>query len=259
MARTGPVQTNIPATGSFGGPPPDAPIEVAEPLAASTVDAMVDAANRNERALKPLKYEGSPRIEGSHPQGIRGLAAAAAKPERVRTHAPAASNSDSPSRGVPRPEADPKKVITGGFGDLGEAQYYALDGSELRELVRSLMDFLNQRLENDLRFAPAICYPRVTAKVTIEVSGYTQDKPFIIEKSITKNETPLEVVEATGAEATAFTLEEQRREFDDAGNAQDPPNRIREELGLTVPRKQIVRNGAMSHVVDRVPDRAELF
>ena len=230
-------------TGSFAPPPADAPREVARPLDPSVVDAQIAAARANERPLPPF----NPQPVSPPPP---------TKDDRVveaRSHQPAASNSDSPSRGVPRPILDPGKRITGGFGLNADQQYFPLDGSELRELVRGLLDQVNDRIANDLRFHLAITYPRVRARVVVEIEAYAKDQDFTIERIGVHDKTPLEVARQHG-DQIVFAVIAGRQEFTEEGAAQDPPNRIREELGLPIPRKQQVETPGGKMFVDRTAD-----
>lgn len=160
---------------------------------------------------------------------------------------------ESPARGLPKPTADPGKTITGGFGDTGEAQYYPLDGSEVRVLIDALMDDLHARLLDDLRFTMAITYPRVSARVIIEVQGFVDDQSFDIIKVMPPHaKTPLEVARARATEI-AFVIVAERVEMTADGTSVTPPNATREELGLVVPRKQAVETATGRQMVDVVP------
>lgn len=187
------------------------------------------------------------------PQGADlATAARAIGAQQQRSTHPAASNTDSPSRGIPRPISDPNKQITGGFGDAGDAQYYPLDGAELLQVVWGLMDGLAQRLVNDLRFSVAATYPRVAVRVQVVVEGYTVDVPIVIEKvALPWDKTPIEVAEKLGEEVV-FVVRERRREFASDGTVETPPNAMRAEVGAEIPRKQYVGTGNNRSVVDRV-------
>lgn len=163
---------------------------------------------------------------------------------------PAASDTESPSRGQPRPVDDPGKKITGGFGDAGEAQYFPLDGSELRELIYALMDQLHARLQDDLRFTMAICYPRVSARVVIEVEAHVADQSFDIPKvMVPYAKTPIEVARAHG-DQVVFALVAERVEMEADGTSITPPNQTRLDLGLTIPRKQAIETPTGRQLVD---------
>jgi hypothetical protein len=153
--------------------------------------------------------------------------------EQVGPKQPAASNTDSPSRGVPKPILDPGKQITGGWGHgaVGPAQYFALDGSELRTLIQTLWRDIEDRMSKDLRFMMAICYPRVMARVTVEVCGATPDAAI---------------------NDVAFTLES--RILDLMAMAVDdhetPADALRDQAGLTKPFKHLVQTSTGTIMVD---------
>lgn len=246
MAQFDPAQT----PGAFQAPPENAPRELSQPLDPALVQTQLDRARANEKALAPLKPQGAaPPI---------ALSEALTPRPADRSHQPAASQTDSPSRGIPQPIADPGKVITGGFGDAGEAQYYPLDGSELKELVRHLMDELNSRIEDDLRFHIAITYPRIRARVIIEVEGYAQEHGFQIQREIAREKTPVEIARLHG-DQVVFALVALRQEFDQEGTAENPPDRMRDELQIPKPRKQYVGTGMARSLVDTVEPAKELF
>src|SRR5262252_3924111 len=129
----------LPTEGMFGRPPAGAPYETTNSNVGPTAE-QIAAAHANERTLQPLVF-------GVVPRGViadQGPASAEAVLEQTfatppptsdprktmtpamtetpvpvedRSHQPAASSTDSPSRGVPRPITDTGKQITGGFGD----------------------------------------------------------------------------------------------------------------------------------------------
>jgi hypothetical protein len=251
---------NIPTEGAFTPPPVDAPYEVTQPvdngaLLAEAAQRRAAAAERlgisaDERSLAPLNPPGdrqSPQPPADLP--LRSAAPTAYVVPQTSNPMPAASGSDSPARGIPREITDPGKKITGGFGNTGEAQYYPLNGLELLVLVRSLMEQIDKRIENDLRFAMAITYPRVRARVVIEVDGYAESGDFAIEKVDVREKTPIEVARQYG-DRIAFAVVEKRQEFTDSGEVDAPPDLIRDELGLEKPRKQLIQMGAQRIVAD---------
>lgn len=146
-------------------------------------------------------------------------------------HQPAASTTDSPSRGVPKPIGDPGKQITGGWGE-SPSQYYALDGSELRTLIEGLMDDLKKQMTTDLRFSLALTYPQVRAKVTITIDGATADAGV----NDVKFDLPL---------ARIVTLE--TLILDDGVT---PPDALRDAVGLPKPYKHLVKTGAGKFFAD---------
>lgn len=270
---------NIPTEGTFGAPPPGAPQEVTQDLKPDLLAEQLARARSNERELPPLTF--SPGVPApiqpptplpaptgaatpaavestAPPSGIvltdapNTLAEAVAHrtgSALIQGHQPAASNTDSPSRGIPKPVTDPGKVITGGFGHAMEAQYFPLDGLELRKLTEQLLDQMREQIQNDLHFTVAICYPRVAVRLILEVSGYTQDEGFRIQKGVAHEKTPEDVATAAG---TPFqnVLVEQRREFDENNEPVDPPDRIRDSLGLRKPHKQQIETGGGKMIVD---------
>jgi hypothetical protein len=272
------------STGQAEGavPPPGAPHEVAQPLDDGLIADQLARAAANERELKPLVFNQTPRPSMDQP--TISAADALSSQRRIRQvkrhaqesdtpsqelvaapttqpvptgfvdpplpHQPAASDTDSPSRGIPKAIADPGKHITGGFGDAGQAQYYPLDGIELRELVYSLMDQIHARLADDLRFSMAICYPRVSARVEVIIDGYPVDVGFVIPQVMKPYEkTPLEVARSYGDEVV-FVVKAERVEMTADGESVTPPNLMRQELGLRVPRKQAIDTPTGRQLVD---------
>jgi hypothetical protein len=161
------------------------------------------------------------------------------------THFPAASNSDSPSRGQPRLAVAPGKAITGGFGDQASLEYFALTGKELLYLVQTLMDDLNARLVNDLRFSEALTYPQVSARVAIEITGFGRDDGFLIDKVLpaaheARTKTPTAIAREH-ADELCFVVLAERRETDEAGQPVEAPDAIRQALELPRPGKRQVR------------------
>ena len=165
---------------------------------------------------------------------------------------PAASNTDTPSRGQPAPIVDPGKRITGGFGDAVDAQYFPLDGSELLTLVKALMISLMDQLDHDLRFTLATCYPRVAARVNVEISCFATDQSFQVVRVLPPHEkTPIEIARQY-ADEVIFIVTAERVEMDAAGQSISPPNATRLELGLTVPAKTTIQTPGGRMVVDLV-------
>lgn len=263
--------------GSFGAPPPGAPHEVAQPISAEAERAMLAAARANEKELAPfnpqpfnpppipLSPSVTPVIEMSDtteellpsPPGSLILhdEPVGAPPPQKR---PAESDTDSPSRGIPRQILDPGKQITGGFGNLGEQQYFPMDGSELKVLVQKLLQDVRDRIENDLRFSIALTYPRVSARVIVEIDGYNMDKGFTVERIGADERTAIEVAKAN-ADKVCFVVQEFRREFDEQNEPENPPDRMRDELGLDKPRKQYIQSGAARILVDKPSDLGGSF
>lgn len=183
-------------------------------------------------------------------QAARKAETATAAPDEP--YRPAASDTDSPSRGVPRPVLDPGKQPTGGFGAVGEAQYFPMDGSELKLVVEGLLGTIAHRIQNDLRFSPAICYPRVRVRAEVIVESYAVD-PWIVPVVAKEHDrTPVDVAREYGHEVV-FVLVEQRQEFTKDGEIESPANAIRMEIGVTPPRKQMVEVPGGRMMVDVVP------
>jgi hypothetical protein len=166
-----------------------------------------------------------------------------------RARMPAASNSESPSRGILKdlvPDVQSRKAVTGGFGLSLEGQYNPLDGTELRELVLSMFDELVKSTENDLRFSMGLTYPRVQARVVIEIEGYAEDannsiriERVRVPKNAEKGATPKDVARSL-ADRVTFVVLAKRQEFTPDGESEMPPDEFREKLGLPVPRMTMV-------------------
>lgn len=237
-------------TGTFGAPPDHAPREVSSPNVGPTAD-QVAAMQRNERALQPLVYEARKPLDVPKQVVTPPPQRVTPPPDEHRSHQPAASNSDSPSRGMPRPITDPGKTITGGFGVSGPPQYYPLDGSELRVACEDMLEKIHARIQNDLRFHPAACYPRVRATLTLTIEAYAQEKSHEIKTEFDHSKTPEAVALEAGAVHSTFEVGEVIQEFDADGNPENPPDRVRDALGLEKPRKQFVEMAGGRVLVDR--------
>lgn len=159
----------------------------------------------------------------------------------ILPHQRAGSHTDSPSRGVPQPIADRGKQITGGFGDVGEAQYFPLTGIELRLVIEDLLAQLHARIQDDLRFSMASTYPRVSAEVAITITGYAMDNSMQIVKRMRPHErTPIDVARAH-ADEICFIITAEHVEMTDSGESITPPDQVRHELGVEIPRKRAVK------------------
>lgn len=154
---------------------------------------------------------------------------------------PAQSDTDSPSRGMPTAVADPGKRVTGGFGDVGDAQYFPLTGLEVRAIVESQLTELLARIKDDLRFSIAQVYPRVNVRCAIEVECFVQDSTFSIVKKLipAHTKTPLDVARQHAQEC-CYVMEEAHVEMTDDGESVTPPNAARLAHGLSVPAKHAV-------------------
>jgi hypothetical protein len=249
-----PTITQAPAGGVSSYKPVDVPLRkrLRRPGSAGAVaPPSVETAQVETVAQEPPPEPAAETGSGAPPSAIDVAPAPAELPPPL-PHQKAASNTDTPSRGLPRASADPNKTITGGFGDVGEAEYFPLDGNELRTLIEALMDGLYARIQDDLRFSIAAVYPRVAARVIIEVNCHAHDQSFQIEKRLVPphEKTPLDVARRFGDEVV-FCVVAERVEMDEHGNSLHPPNATRMELDLAVPRKQFVQNGAGRMLVDR--------
>ncbi len=267
------ADTNIPATGGIGiAPPPGAPTdEVSMPLQPQLIAEQAAKARQNERQLEPLTYpQQTPQTESN---GVVAASGAVQEPKPVqaasgqlpktfqmakadpKSEFPAGSNSDSPTRGlpgtapVPAARATSPLTVIGGFGE-SEAEYFPLDGRELKTLVEQLLDELHARITNDLRFSVAVTYPRVSAKLQLIVEGEADDQAFMVERvMVPHDKTPLDVAQAF-ADSVSFVVRAQRREFDDKGDVESPADSLRDELGLPKPRKHSVGTGVGRTMVD---------
>jgi len=208
----------------------------------------------------PVSPFHDPMISGDVDQLVDVLPELTAE-DRLRM--PAASNSETPSKGLlPSlvPDTMPDKfdgISRGGFSDVNDAQYFPLTGEELRELVCALADTLIAQVRNDLRFSLALTYPRVRAVLRLEVEGAAEDKDggFVIEKVFapkagTPGGTALEIARQR-ANQVCFVIQAVRQEFSEDGQSDQPPDAIRDELGLSRPRKTIIQGqGGQQFMVD---------
>lgn len=221
----------------------DAVMQSALQTASASSDVVRSALHDNDRGSVDAGVDLDPVIDILDPIDLAGdndqppLAP-------IEPHMRAASNTDSPSRGMPTAITDPGKKITGGFGDAGEAMYYPLDGSELRAVINGLMDQIRTRLMDDLRFSLALTYPRVRARVEVIVEAYAQETQIIPAVAVPAalgqpGSTPLDIARHYGDEVV-FVVVGSRQEFDGAGDADTAPNAMRLEVGLQVPAKRRV-------------------
>jgi len=141
-----------------------------------------------------------------------------------------------PGKGY-RPIQDPGKVITGGWGlDASfPAQYYALDGSEIRAIALRLWEDVKVKMEQDLRFHLAACYPQALVRVSVEVAGATagaavNDVAFTLASKIV-------VLEASLADTP-----------------DTPADALRVDTGLPRPYKHAVKTPTGTYIVDQDVD-----
>ena len=186
--------------------------------------------------------------------GERAVAAPVA--DAPKSHQPAASDSESPSRGVPKGTTDPGKAITGGFGVSTAGisrEYIPMDGSEVCLLAQALLVDLAEQIARDLRFSLAVTYPRVRVRAELIVESYVADADFRVTRVAADPEgrlTPEEIARLH-ADEVVFVVVNQRQEVAADGRADSPANALRGELGLEIPHKQLVETPTGSVVVDR--------
>ena len=260
-----PFYANLPAPVIATEPPALAAPPVG-PLAAPSVPQPPPASRvlRRDRRVgiprPPVPDEGAPAspspVLPARPDATMTAATDAPAPltEAERQRMPAASNTDSPARGVVRNPLAPGKEITGGFGPPASLQYFALNGVELFKLVEALMDALHARCQNDIRFQEHLVYPRVTARVVIEIEGFTRDADFSVQQVLLPN-TPAAsknpvAFARTVADQVAFVLIAQHEEVDKAGATLVPPGQVRDDLCLPQPGKRMITSGGRQTFVD---------
>ncbi len=158
------------------------------------------------------------------------------------TH-PAASSTDTPSRGIPTPPADPGKQITGGWGPTGSgSEYFALDGAELKAIVIALAARLEQALDGDLRFGLSVVYPQVKIALRLTVDGRSPEGRDLDLPGSEKIDLHWDRILALDAEVE--------------DSASTPAGKIRDDFQIRGPRKQVIRAGAARLLVD-VPNERE--
>lgn len=274
--------------GAFAGAPPDAPREVSQPIDPDAMaQRMREARARNLEVrgaevgeLKPFNpqpadqapFDTTPneteanaasalltatreqradaeRIDQAKANVASSLTSAArAQRSQPTTHQPAASDSDSPSRGVPRPLPKDKQ-ITGGFTNLASQEYYPINGFEMQKIVEGMVRRLMERIPDDLRFQMVLAYPRAEMNLTLTVKCFVEAMNFGITYVASHEKTPLEVAQER-AEEVVFVVKEVRHEFDETGESAHPADWMREEAGLPIPAKQLVGTGARRMLVD---------
>lgn len=277
----------LPVTGQVGiAPPPDAPTEASQPLqpdagAIHEFDRATQQptgriltpqilAAQHERELAPLRAPGpATDVTGptNHVVQAPGTVIAASQPPHQRptdrTRPAASADEDpvnaGPSRGIPgtaySAHRNPKLgalELGGGFG-IGDGEYFALDGREVAETIRQLMDELAPQLDSDLRLGIAASYPRYSVKLVVTVEAEAGDQSFAITKiAAAKGEIPEEIAERFCDKVT-FVIKRQRREFDEQGEIETPPDALREQLGLPVPGRRVVTTGKLGPLMADVP------
>lgn len=260
---------NLPVTGGMTAPPADAPREVSQPLTPEAIAEMSAKARTNERTLAPLTFDVDPTAvppetetvgEVEAPLPVVAAPMGPVVPSKYveavsKQDYPAASNTESPTRGAPGTVPVPSARKTaplqpvGGFGEP-ENEYFPLDGRELKTVLEQLMDELHARLQNDLRFSIAVTYPRVRAKVQIVIEGEADDQGFTIDRVMPPYEkTPLAEAQRRG-DSVVFVVAQVMQEFTEDGQVDTPPDGMRDKLGIPKPRKHRVQTGAGSSLVD---------
>lgn len=176
--------------------------------------------------------EGGAEVHGSLEAEFNGPKSEVPVPDPGAPRRPAESNTDSPSRGQPKFQADPGKQVTGGWGADGGGQYFALDGLELAQVADQLFFQLKQQIKGDLRFGLACVYPQVRLRLLLQVDG--------VDPGATVNEQKFDL----GATRVLDLVE--LMQDDDA----TPADALRDQAGLLKPRKQLVQAGATRIMVD---------
>lgn len=313
------AETNLPAEGHAGQrPPAGADLTPAQPLrpdAGTIVDVHgvahrpIDKARANERELAPLTYKDSIQQAAAELAGTVAVpsvvqavpvvqaAVVAAKPvivvpttsKAADPTQPAASNTDTPSRGIPgtafsphrTPGKDPLRV-EGGFGS-GSGEYFALDGTEMKVCLQQLLEDVLGHAENDHRVVGMTALTTAEVSLIAVLTADTEDQKVTItargENTVRGDlvatitavcdrfhadlQTDMRLQMACaypqyGATLTltvkahaadpGFTIVKHRREFDEAGEPETPPDALREELGLPVPGRQITMAGNLGAI-----------
>jgi hypothetical protein len=223
------------------------PTEAAEPVIESAPDSEADAPLA---AIDSDSVAGDADLGGDAAIPESGAGQRQAPVPATAPYHPAASDTDSPSRGLPKAVADPGKKITGGFGDLGEAQYFPLTGLEAGVKAEDLLDKMHAQIKNDLRFSIAATYPRMSMELTLTVTAYGMEQTHQIRKvMVPYTRTPLEVAQEN-ADEVVFVIVKDHQEFSKAGESLNPPDKTRMELGMEVPRKRAVSTPGGKMIVD---------
>ena len=292
-------------------PPPGADLSPAQPLradAGTIIDTdgvahrPIDKARQNERELAPLTYKDSIATAAAELAGIAvpGVVQAPAPVKAAVVAAtpavglpptiltpdptqPAASNSDSPSRGIPGTAYSPHRAkdplaIEGGFG-IGSGEYFAIDGVEMKACLEQLLEEVLSQAENDARVVGLSGATGATLSLRAVLLADTEDQTVTIEKTGANPDGDLVHAILTLCDAfhrdlqtdlrmglawtypsygviltltvcayaghEGFTIQKHRREFDEAGQPETPPDALREELALPIPGRQVVMQGTL--------------
>ncbi len=198
---------------------------------------------------------------------------------------PAASNTDSPSRGLPGTAYSPHRAkdplaVEGGFGS-GSGEYFALDGTEMKACLEQLLEDVLGQAENDHRVVGMAALTTAEVALRAVLLADTEDQTITIDRGGVNVNTQgdlvlliTDVCDALHADLQSdmrmqmswtypqygailtltvkahaadpgFTLVKHRREFDEAGEVETPPDALREELRIPVPGRQIAMQGAL--------------
>ncbi len=198
---------------------------------------------------------------------------------------PAASNTDSPTRGIPGTAHSPHRakdplVVTGGFG-AGSGEYFALDGVEMKACLETLLEQVLGQAENDHRIVGMSGLTTAEVSLRAMLLADTEDQTVTMDRGGSNVNTRGDLVAlitdvcdalhkdlqtdmrlqmswtypSYGAVLTltvkahaadpGFTLVKHRREFDADGEAETPPDALREELGLPVPGRVVTLAGSL--------------
>jgi hypothetical protein len=238
-------------------------------LPTGVVRTPAEMARQNERQLEPLKATGAPGsgngvVAAAHTVQTPPSVIAASAPPHQRPAdltRPAASLEEDPvnagpARGIPGTAYSAHRSknpleVTGGFGG-GAGEYFALDGTEIAETIKQLMDELAPQLTSDLRFGVAASYPRYAVKLVVTVEAEAGDQSFDITMIRQKEALPEEIAEQY-CDKVVFVLKRERREFDETGEVETPPDALREQLGLEVPGRRIVTQGKFGPLMADLP------
>jgi hypothetical protein len=234
--------SELPSPGVASVPAPRRP-PIPSPEAAAATQPVVEGSGVS---LPPASPSPPPPVEASalspevSPAALPALPDLAVSPHALPALPPDATQAERddpvvnarPTRGQPHPVADPNLRPTGGFGVPGAeevsgfgvgggSEYFPLDGGEVREVILSLMDKVVEQVGRDLRLTISTTYPLLAVTVTVKVERDQQDQTFVIEQRLD--------------EARGF-----------------PPDLVREQLGIAVPRKQAVNTPTGPVMVDRL-------
>ncbi len=90
---------------------------------------------------------------------------------------------------------------------------------DLVDLITNVCDALHKDLQSDMRLQMSWTYPQYGAILTLTVKAHAADP--------------------------GFTIVKHRREFNEVGEPETPPDALREELRIPVPGRQITMAGAL--------------